>query len=288
MNSGNDIMSKAQTTLELATTYSWAMIIILVVITALVFYTRNGNIEEPAAECRLGPQFICEKAILDEYGQFDVRFINNINEKVVIEEVMFSDFIADCPALPITVKQGGRGKIQCNIEEPFKKDDSETLNFDLVFNINEDSENFVTKGKISTKIVSGINDFVIDCDADGDGKDKFGCGDSSDCDDNDPDVWLSACRNNDDCSLGYICQNPGSCEAVCEQNICDRDTDGYESYSACGGDDCDDNNPNKWKAECYFDINCPQGYICQNPGVCSGGCVINPRSDQGGGGFTVG
>ena len=84
------------------------------------------------------------------------------------------------------------------------------------------------------------------CDVDGDGYRAVSCG-GDDCDDNNADV-----HPGDGCdgSMGSCgaCVTPGCATALCVPGsggwikLCDDDRDGYWSV-ACGGDDCDDNNP---------------------------------------------
>lgn len=273
---------KGQISLELTTTYGWAIMIIIVVVTSLVLYTNDDNLRS-SEECRLGPQFTCDSAFLDEYGQFNVEFRNNINGLITLEAINITNKSYECPALPIKVKQGNTGKIQCNLDGPFFVEDFEELTFDMIFSVGEDSELYTAKSKVKTKVVNGFNDFSIDCDADNDGKDKFGCGNDLDCNDEDPNLWLSVCREDSDCGTGYTCNDPGSCTANCVES-CDVDSDGHDKIS-CGGNDCNDNDPSRWRAQCWVNSDCPAGYQCTNPGVCSGGCTL---SDVGGGGPIIG
>ncbi len=79
---------KAQAALEFLTTYGWAILVILITISALYYFGIFDFTKYLPQECNFPPQFKCiDFSMIDEGGTQEIRFLllNNIGEEVYVE-----------------------------------------------------------------------------------------------------------------------------------------------------------------------------------------------------------
>ncbi|MBW2976227.1 hypothetical protein KY347_02155 [Candidatus Woesearchaeota archaeon] len=99
---------KSQVALEFLTTYGWAILVILIMISALSYFGILSPSKLLPERCSFGSEFICEDFALDtldnpKEGVFRLKLTNNIGETITIDSIVVeSSGVAplDCGTLP--------------------------------------------------------------------------------------------------------------------------------------------------------------------------------------------
>lgn len=280
---------KAQVSLEYATTYGWALVIMLVIVGSLIFYGMVETDSRIETDCYIGPQFICDDVFLTKEGGLGIKFTNYINEKIKISSISLNNFPdSQCQFNNEELAPSMQMVILCDLNKEIFEGDVETIftttNFSINDTFNENGEEiiFFTKGKILINVNKYLDNYACDIDGDGYESELPGCL-SEDCDDSDPDWYQAQCVNDNDCSAGQECLGAGSCRAECVEINCDQDNDGY-LRDICGGNDCNDNNYQINIPVCNQDSDCDSRFVlgrCFHPGTCMAYCAPkDPPGDE--------
>ena len=78
---------KGQVAIEFLTTYSWAIMIVLLTIGALVYFDLFNTTRFIAERCETGSQIQCVEAAATEGGEFRIRLLNNFPVDIEIVSI---------------------------------------------------------------------------------------------------------------------------------------------------------------------------------------------------------
>ncbi len=79
---------RGQAAIEFLTTYSWAILIILLMVGALTYFDLFSTDRFISEECSLGNQIVCVEAALFQNGDFRLRVLNNHPVDIIVSDVV--------------------------------------------------------------------------------------------------------------------------------------------------------------------------------------------------------
>ena len=106
-------MKKAQAALEFLTTYGWAFLVILVMISALAYFGILKPSKLLPDRCSFGTEFECQDYMLDATGDtFKLRLKNNVGEVIDVSVITLgsetqTQFACTGPTNPTSWASGG-------------------------------------------------------------------------------------------------------------------------------------------------------------------------------------
>lgn len=109
---------KGQAAIEFLTTYSWAILGILLTIGALTYFDIFNTNRFIAERCETGAQISCVEAAMTEDGVFSIRLVNNFPVNVTITSV--------------TLKNDGGTDLTQEVEEKFGRGETGRIDLPLV------------------------------------------------------------------------------------------------------------------------------------------------------------
>ncbi len=294
---------KAQAAMEFLANYGWAMIMIVLLGSAITYYTFD--IEQSAQEtCKIGESTCSAYAIIEGqnylgelkfnnevyngiYGRVEFDILNPESNTINITnvEVMHSEteLLVECDFLPI-VEIGKKIELRCNL----CKNTSGNLCTDFLGNENKDKldisvaytlENSVftkyLKGEISSTVTdtsSYINECHDSSDNDGDGKTD---NDDLACQCTPPEFigkyeveegvcrLFENCDNTGDCVTPLICDG-GKCKVAIGGN-CDANKDCANTLIC---DDIEEICLKDILKDCFSNDDCANGRVCDSDKKC--------------------
>lgn len=213
---------KGQMSVEYIATYSWALVVIAIIVGTLLYYgafTRDETISKE--NCDLGPQLNCEEFIIDDSSRLSIKFRNGINDNIHIEDVDTIEGTITCSSGPVTIPPGESGFIYCDLDREVYDGDFESTDLVVKFKTENSVSTFTSKGTVVSQ-VSGSSSIAPPtqvCDQDMDGIDSQFCG-GNDCNDNNNLTLGPACNTDTQCSSqygkNYVCINDGLCSSYCQ------------------------------------------------------------------------
>ncbi len=102
---------KGQAAIEFLTTYSWAIMGILLTIGALTYFDVFNTNRFIAEKCETGAQISCVEAALTETGAFNIRLANNFPVNITITSISLNNEVTTHTASSID-REFGRGDIE--------------------------------------------------------------------------------------------------------------------------------------------------------------------------------
>lgn len=80
-------LKKGQAAIEFLTTYSWAIMFILITLGALVYFDVFSTTRFLTETCESGAQISCAEAAITESGVFHIRLVNNHPVNITIKSI---------------------------------------------------------------------------------------------------------------------------------------------------------------------------------------------------------
>ena len=125
--------TKAQISVEYITTYSWALVIVAVIVGTLIYYGAFRNEEQITESCNMGAQIKCENFYINNHGEISIELRNDINDKVNIIDFKINNNEANCEYSNSIIYPGDKVIIFCKTSENYNLEDKETVNIELLF-----------------------------------------------------------------------------------------------------------------------------------------------------------
>ena len=117
---------KGQAALEFLTTYSWAIMIILLTVGALTYFDIFNTSRFISERCETGAQISCVEAAVSESGDFKIRLTNNYPVDIVVES--------------LSVSHLGTTRTE-NVDEEFGRGETNEIDFSLDSDLSLSSNN---------------------------------------------------------------------------------------------------------------------------------------------------
>lgn len=146
------MQKKAQSAVEFLTTYSWAIMIILLTIGALSYFNVFNTSRFVAEKCETGAQISCREAALTQEGIFYIHLTNNYPVDIEINRIELRQGTKSftSPSSTTTINRAANTTINFDLEERFSRN-KETFDITITFKRRTGANNYNITGTIVTK-----------------------------------------------------------------------------------------------------------------------------------------
>lgn len=146
------MQKKAQSAVEFLTTYSWAIMIILLTIGALSYFNVFNTSRFVAEKCETGAQISCREAALTQNGMFYIHLTNNYPVDIEINRIELRQGTkTHTPTTPlIQLDRAANTTIALDLREGFSRN-KETFDIIITFKRTTGANNYNITGTIVTK-----------------------------------------------------------------------------------------------------------------------------------------
>ena len=149
---------RGQAAIEFLTTYSWAILTILLMVGALTYFDLFNTQRFVSEECSTGNQLVCVEAALFENGDFRIRVLNNHPVEIRISDVSVRRDNEDL-TVSYTAQNINRGQtVPLEIDlstHSFNRNNMESFDVVLTFGRVGGSNSYNVTGRVVTRTLPG-------------------------------------------------------------------------------------------------------------------------------------
>lgn len=140
---------RGQTAIEFLTTYSWALLIIIMAVGALMYFDVFNTTRYLSETCDTGAQISCVEAAATEGGDLRLRLVNNHPRNITITRIDTELGTITGSSEPNKLLERGETDVFItNTNAPLSSNSRETFNVEIYFRRPEGGHEYFVRGRV--------------------------------------------------------------------------------------------------------------------------------------------